>query len=430
MAENKKEVRKMSEKTATAVKAPENALKPQRERIMSIDRFRGAVIFSMIFFQMLKDFKGLELLSRIAEHDHEKGIEILPGMMLADVIAPMFMFAIALTIKSSYESRKAKYGTKKTVCHFLSRYSALIGIGGILCGVNTFLGDTSFNFNHMVDYIFVVLTFAVLGFGLIALICNIKPLKKAQKVFKKILFVIVFASAALCVITAVRDFVMIVRYGTEVDTWGYWLVLQAIGAAGLITLAFINFKTYIRAIAAVVMLGAYGIFHEIGNNVEVLDKIAQGGFLGSFAWGSMVILGTVMADLYFADRAKRSRYLIALPILGVAAFAVSMVSDLNFGSVSPSFVLVALFISSVAFIIFDFFNFYKGKFDPLSWWGKNPILMYLLEFAFVGGMREIIGSGTMAEASDVFGVCYCVIMALILTLIAYILNKKNKIIKL
>ena len=67
--------------TSVAAKAPANAVKQPKERILSIDRFRGAVVFSMIFFQMLKDFKGLEFWSRIAEHNHEKGIMILPGII-------------------------------------------------------------------------------------------------------------------------------------------------------------------------------------------------------------------------------------------------------------------------------------------------------------------------------------------------------------
>ena len=65
----------------------------ETKRIKSIDRFRGFCVFCMLVFQFLKNFPSLGFLSRLAEHSLSKGIVILPGMTLADIIAPAFIFA-------------------------------------------------------------------------------------------------------------------------------------------------------------------------------------------------------------------------------------------------------------------------------------------------------------------------------------------------
>ena len=121
-------------KSKTLTKENQEALQPQEEekldvkveksevknfeeekvtkRIKSIDRFRGFCVFCMLIFQFLKNFPSLGFLSRLAEHSLEKGIVILPGMTLADIIAPAFIFAIGLTFTLSFVKWQKLYGTK------------------------------------------------------------------------------------------------------------------------------------------------------------------------------------------------------------------------------------------------------------------------------------------------------------------------------
>ena len=103
---------------------------------------------------------------------------------------------------------------------------------------------------------------------------------------------------------------------------------------------------------------------------------------------------------------------------------------INKGSISPSYIIVSLFISSFIFFIVDLFINKKYKFDFFEIWGRSPILMYILEFALVGGVTSLLPDSLIANAPTLLALFICFILTTILTLIAYFLYKKNKIIKL
>ena len=54
------------------------------------------------------------------------------------------------------------------------------------------------------------------------------------------------------------------------------------------------------------------------------------------------------------------------------AGALSSFLPINKGSVSPSYVIITAFISLVAFAVYDAFNFYKSRFDPLACTARTP----------------------------------------------------------
>ena len=133
------------------------------KRIKSIDRFRGFCVFAMLIFQFLKNFESLGFLSRLADHSLENGIVILPGMTLADIIAPAFIFAIGLTFALSFNKWQRLYGTKHAIIHYLERALAIIGVGTFLDLCNKFLdmfgGDYTFN---AVDWVVAAFSFAAI----------------------------------------------------------------------------------------------------------------------------------------------------------------------------------------------------------------------------------------------------------------------------
>ena len=66
------------------------------QRVASIDRFRGLVIFCMIIFQFAEHFPSLGVVARLAEHSpHEGAVYILPNLALADLIAPVAAVIVA-----------------------------------------------------------------------------------------------------------------------------------------------------------------------------------------------------------------------------------------------------------------------------------------------------------------------------------------------
>lgn len=422
-------------------------------RNAAIDRFRGTVIFSMIFFQFAAHFKNLGVFADISSHaPDENAIYIFPNFAVADIVAPMFILAIGLTFLPSLYKRMERDGVKSAVLHCVQRYMLFIGIGVFMNGVNDVLDG---NFDDKLCLSFIIPTFVILALFIVWLILKLVKVRKAATFAGKAAGVLLVAFGAYGVILALVNAVMLVSGATS-DSFGHWLVLHHIGFAGLVALPFVLIKgkaaPVIRLIGGLALLGVYTLFHEgnlpgdlFGSNMELIDAVADGGFIGGFGWGAMLVLFMFFADLYY--KSKKNFY-IALGVFAVPAVAFIVASfmslpegysslagqmgsilPINKGSVSPGFIIIATFMSLVAFTIFDLFNFYKLSFDPLSWWGKNPMLMYCLEFGFIGGIAAAAGD-FFETASVPVSIIIIAVVTAILTAIAYILNKKNKIIKI
>lgn len=423
-------------------------------RVASIDRFRGLVIFCMIIFQFAEHFPSLGAVARLAQHaPKETAIYFLPNLSTADIIAPMFILAIGLTFLPSFNRRTENFGRKAALSHFVQRYLTLIGIGITMDGINDMLDG---KFDQPLCLMFIIIAIAVLVFALIGLILKIAKVKARAKYYKFLSLFVSFAGVVGLVV-AIINFVMFVT-GKTGSSMGHWLVLHHIGLAGLIALPFAVFTgkkgNYVRLISGIVLLALYTLFHEtdlpndmFASNLELVDEVADGGFIGGFALGALLLI-----YLFFAEQFRNRKNKILPPvslivyavitagvIAGVymtlpegtetMAGALSSFLPINKGSQSPSFVIITGFISLLTFYIFELFNFYKGKFDPLKWWGKNPILMYCIEFAFVG-ILNVVFEDFFKEASYPVSAVIVTAMTALLTFIAYILDKKNIIIKL
>ena len=423
-------------------------------RVPSIDRFRGIVIFSMIIFQFAEHFPALGVVARFAKHaPGAEGIYILPNLSIADLIAPMFILAIGLTYVPSLNRRIEKYGKKEAVTHFVLRYLTLIGIGIMMNGVNDILDGKT---GEPLCLMFVILTAIGLVAAIAGLVLKIAKVKSRAKYYKFLSYLISFIGVVGLVVAIINAIGFVT--GKTASSFGHWLVLHHIGLAGLIALPFAMLQgkkgNYIRLACGAGLLILFAIFHEtdlpgdlFNSNLELVDEVADGGFIGGFAWGAMLIIYTFFAEQFGNRKNKKlpplSFCIYALVVAAVIAIvygtlpegltglagALSDVLPINKGSESPSFIIITGFISLLGFYIFELFNFYKGKFDPLAWWGKNPILMYCIEFGFVG-IINVVFEDFFKTASYPVSALIVTAMTALLTFIAYILDKKNIIIKL
>lgn len=422
-----------------------------QNRNLTIDRFRGIVIFSMIIFQFMANFAGLGGASTISHHaPDEDAYYMLPNLAVADIVAPMFILAIGLTYLPSLRRRIEKDGKKNAILHFVKRNLMIIGIGVVMNGINDIL-DGHFG---ALDLTFVIPTALVLVISILCLILKAVKLKKVSSPLGKFLGIFVALFGVYGVGVALVNFVMMAA-GLTSDSFGHWLVLHHIGFAGLVALPFAlikgKYENIIRIVSGFALLGFFGLFHGgdmpwdmFNSNMELVDCVADGGFIGGFSWGAMLILYLAFSDIYMKSRKNFfiSVGLYAIPtaavILGVflslpegASWigANSTFMPINKPSVSPSFVIISVFISLLAFLIVELFSFYKFSFDPFTWWGRNPILMYCLEFGLVGGIT-VAGESFFKEASAPVAAVIVAAMAILLTLIAYFCNKKKIIIKI
>ena len=159
----------------------------------------------------------------------------------------------------------------------------------------------------------------------------------------------------------------------------------------------------------------------------------------------MLILYLAFSDLYYKGKKQFGIALgvFALITAGITAGvfatlpagtdtwagALSSFLPISKGSVSPSYVIISAFLSLLAFSIFDLFNGFMPKFDPLRWWGKNPILMYCIEFAVIGGLTVAL-EDFFKTASVPVSVLIIAAVIVALTSLTYVLDKKNIIVKL
>ena len=421
-------------------------------RIPSIDRFRGAVIFSMIIFQFAEHFKNLGALSTLAHHaPKEDAFYILPNFSIADIIAPMFILAIGLTYIPSLRRRIERDGKKKACIHFVGRYLTLIGIGMTMDGVNDLLDGKNKPVETVCKAISIVVVACILLYGILRLF----KAKKAAHYAGVVLGYTVVAYGVFGVVLAAVNSVMLIS-GKTGDSYNHWVVLHHIGFAGLVALPFAmldgKHATLVRFVGGSAILALFTAFYEASfswtefpNNRELVDKVADGGFIGGFAWGAMLILYLAFSDLYYKGRKQFVYGLVCLFAVAASitagvfaalpentktwAGAISTFLPINKGSVSPSYVIIATFISLFAFFIFDLFNGFMPKFDPLRWWGKNPILMYCIEFAVIGGLNAALGDFFKNASAPVASVIIAVVIVA-LTYLTYILDKKNIIVKL
>lgn len=422
-------------------------------RVMAIDRVRGFAIFYMIWFQFIGRFTSLPILPRLGIHaPNIEGVYLLPNLTCADIIAPLFLLAIGFTYGISFRGFADKYGLKKTVEKFIRRYSSLVGIGIILDGINTIIdGRTAF-----VNIIISVLTIFFLLFELCYLICRLFKLHKATYIVSKILKTMLICIGILGIILVFTNSVLLCM-GKINYSFGYWRTLHHIGLAGLLVLPIVVFdyvkkSNKAKIISSIILFGLYTIFHEsdlnsdvFTSNRDLIDVIADGGFIGGFGWAIQLLIFMIFADIYFKNKRafKRTVVFSLLPIATLVCLVLIALPDNTISwagaisdflpickeSVSPSYVLFSCYISLLIFCVFDTTSGNCRKFDPFVWWGKNSILMYIIEFCLFGGIGILL-SNHFSNISPIISFIEAMISLVILILIGYWLNKTGKVFKI
>ena len=107
--------RKLAQKEETILKS--------ENRILSIDVFRGLSVLLMVFVNSLQPFENAPAWTKHAG-DY--------GLTYVDLVAPFFIFVLALTFKTTYKRRVLKVGKKRTWLRYIRRYLIFLGIGLIL----------------------------------------------------------------------------------------------------------------------------------------------------------------------------------------------------------------------------------------------------------------------------------------------------------
>ena len=398
-----------------------------KERILSIDRFRGLCMFAMVCSFVFGTLGAFEVLTPLIGHGAE-GFQVLPGVSFADLFAPMFIFVIGLTMVRSFKSREEKYGTRMAYFQLATRFLALIGIGILFNGFENGWGDVFTGSKTFAELSIKIQIFAVMFWIAIALLLvYIVSLFFKNEKFKSVSLDLLKYFLAIAGIMAV--YFILVSTGEKItapvdgERFGGWEwdTLQNIGLAGLLALPFVKYdkwgKLTIVGITFVVLsvLMQNGLF-------PLANKILEGGIFGGFSWAGILLLGSVFAE--FKDD---KFYWILSSIL--LLISVVLIISFNFTAAkrgcTPVYAMFCASISSLVWGGLNFLNNWKPKFDFFAIWGSNAILTYILTLVFV----SVVMGGLLGEQLATIGVwasvgVWLLIMALF-TVLNWLLNRKN-----
>ena len=158
----------------------------------------------------------------------------------------------------------------------------------------------------------------------------------------------------------------------------YWGVLEAIGAACLIAAPFILLPAWVRMCAGLTLLGLYQALLQ-AFWLETVKRSPHGGVPGALGWGALLILSTVVGELFLSEKTRRFLF----PAAALAAFSSGLllgrVVPVSKVRVSASYVLVSLGVSAVVFLLVWLLTDKAGSPSRLlEAWGRNPLLLYVL----------------------------------------------------
>jgi predicted acyltransferase len=168
-------------------------------------------------------------------------------------------------------------------------------------------------------------------------------------------------------------------YPSTVD----WGLLQALGAAGLLTLIVIPLPPLPRAATGLLLLAGYQVLLDRFWLASVLPAPHNGPW-GALSWGAMLILATSIADVYH-DPGRRKLVPWLSLLAAVAGLALAVWVPISKDRASMSYALLSLGLSGLVFLAFDLLiaRFDRGL-PILSAWGKNALLLYLLHGVVIG----------------------------------------------
>ena len=208
-----------------------------------------------------------------------------------------------------------------------------------------------------------------------------------------------------------------------------WGVLQAIGAAGLVTLPLLWLKAGWRMGAGLALLGIYQVLLDRFWLQTVLAA-PHGGLFGSLGWAAMLVISTALADWYHQETQRPRWFTLASLLVLAAGFLLAFVSPISKNRVSASYVLVSTGASALLFLCFWFASRFERRFPLLEAWGQNPLLLYILHMLLIGLFFLPGVAGWYAQAPFWLVLGQAAFLLVVLSWIALALKRRDILIAL
>ncbi|NVM46047.1 MAG: DUF1624 domain-containing protein [Candidatus Lokiarchaeota archaeon] len=318
----------------------EESLTEQPRRFLSIDIFRGLTVLLMVVVNSIQPFDNVPAWTKHAG-DY--------GLTYVDLVAPFFVFMLALTFNTSYKQRVQKEGKKKAWLRYIRRFLIFIGIGLIL---TIYIDVNEFYF----------------------------------------------------------------RWGT----------LQVLGTSGLMLLPLLGLKPYIKLIFAIAFMSLHQFLLFTPVNILIYESI-EGGILGIFSWGSMMILSSFLAK--GLDKEKeyvRKHFLFGGLICLIFGIGSAFFLGISRAYISLPYILISVGIASVfycfLYYIYEIWctNYSFAKKERIfSAIGKNAFIFYLIHIV----IAYVIFTIFPFDTPSIIVFLFVFLHAAFIWITAYYLNK-------
>ena len=159
-----------------------------------------------------------------------------------------------------------------------------------------------------------------------------------------------------------------------------WGLFQTLGVAVFVTLLVIRLPGWVRLLAGVVLQIGYQLLLDFSRDSIGYQTVGS-GILWSLSWSAMLILATVLADLFHEPRYGRKACLGGACFALAVGFLVSFWIPVSEVWGTSSYVLIGLGGSGILFVCFDWLSTRLRLCLPwLSAWGQNPLVLYVLHY--------------------------------------------------
>lgn len=343
-------------------------------RVLSIDVFRGIIIFTMVF---VNELAGIADVPQWMKHLPAN----VDGMTFVDLVFPAFLFIVGMSIPFAIQARTNKGDSALEVF----KHIALRSLGLIVIGV--FMVNTESGYDAAAMDISMPL-WTLLMFIYVLLIWSNYP---------KTLSPAIALGAKLIGVAGLVMLWWLYKgpndTGMTTQWWGIlgligWAYLMA-GTLFLITRQFASPATqfFTLALAALALIGLFFALDAAKADVAgvpVLGTLAEAN--GNHTHAAIVLAGVILSQLFYLPNfaaSKLKNYLVFTGVIALLAFASWQVSPISKIWATPSWALFSVFFCCVIFGVVYWLVDVKQQrawtafFEPSA---TNPLLVYILPY--------------------------------------------------
>jgi heparan-alpha-glucosaminide N-acetyltransferase len=392
-------------------------------RVLSIDVFRGIIIFTMVFVNELSGVKNIPYWMKHLPAN-------VDGMTFVDLVFPAFLFIVGMSIPFAIQARANKGDSALEIF----KHIALRSLGLIVIGV--------FMVNAESGYVASAMSISMPLWTLLMFIYVLLIWSNYPKTLSP---VITLGAKLIGVAGLVMLWWMYKGPNETGMTTQWWGILGLIGWAYLIagtfflitrqfTSASMQFVTL--AMAALALVGVFFALNNLDvSAVPVLNLVAENN--GNHTHAAIVLAGVILSQLFYLPNfaaSKLKNYLIFTSVIVLLAFASWQVSPISKIWATPSWALFSVFFCCLIFGVVYWLVDVKQQrawtvfFEPSA---TNPLLVYILPYILMS-LLAILGIVLRPDffAAGIAGIVWSLMFACAIMLVGGLLTRMGLRVKL